>query len=450
MIVTFKSSLICYFLCLGVGLLPLWEVHAEEGDHVQAEEEEEEGEEVFEYNVGVANSFMGEDFNVGGFIFPELFVIGTGGVFDSGSSASDYATAEHDPQNDVTVQAIELHFGINLNDVVTGFVGGVGYMGAGEVWETELEEAFLHLHVNENIAIGGGQFLNTFGFQADRHLHGWNFVNQNLVNSRMLNEGELITQGGEVVFRMPDHGVLTIAAGGPRAHSHGAGHGGHGHAGEDEEEHHEDEEDDEHHEEEEDDHGGPGHAHIEADEGNFEGSVFSADYKFRLPVNDSIEFSASVATGENGFGRETTVYGFGFEKVWNGHDHGDAGPEFCDGALMLRSEFMGRNVKGIDENSIGAKFNDYGVSTVLLYGLNERSTLSLRHGWTSSVEAADLADRHRISPGFSTFLGQDQRIQARVQYDYTQSNSIPGEHAAWLQVQIQWGGTGGSHAGHNH
>jgi len=424
-----------------------------------AEDDHDHGstdEEVFEYSVGEFNPITGEGVNLGGFLYPELFVDLTGGIFEPGTEPSDLASSEHDPQREAGVQAIELHFDIDLGEKITGAVDGAGFQLEDE-WEAELEEAYLHYHVNENLAIGGGQFLNTFGFQADTHLHAWNFVNQNLPNGRLLNEGELITQGGELIAKIPDwNTVATVGAGGVRTHAHAHDHGGmgeeheeeeHGHHEEelghgeedhDEEEHGHDE--DEHHEEKE---GG----HLEADDANFVDWVSTFDIKTRLPFDETATLSASVATGENGFGRDTTAYGFGIEKVWGAHDHGN-GPEFCDGAFLARSEFIGRHV-GI-EDELGNRFDgdDYGVSTSVLYGLSESATVALRYDWVSGMEELELEDRHRISPALTVYLDKAQRIRARVQYDCNHFDSYGTVHAAWLQFQIQWGGHGGGN--HNH
>lgn len=409
----------------------------------------DEEEEVFEYNTGGINSIMGEGADIGGFLFPELYFFGTGGLFEPGSGAADFASSEHDPLNDLGIQAIEVDIGINWNDVVTGLIAGVGFQAEEHVWEAELEEAFLHFQITDNVAVGGGQFLNRFGFQSDQHLHGWYFVNQNLVNSRILNEGHLTTQGGEILLKTPSNGgLLTLGGGGVRRHGHSHSHE-HG-----EEEHHEEEhgehDEDDHDDHDDHDHEEHGHEHIEADEAGFNDWVFSADYRFRLPFDDSITATTSFAAGENGFGRNTYAYGFGFQKVWNGQDHGNGGPDFCTDAVMLRSEFIGRDVEAYLEDGDAVSFDDYGISTSLHWGVSEQVTLSLRHDWVSAVEMADLADRHRISPALTTYFGPGDRIRARIQYDYTQSDAIGGEHAAWLQFQVQWGGTGGSHAGHGH
>ncbi|MBP9222967.1 MAG: hypothetical protein KBF76_03810 [Verrucomicrobiales bacterium] len=415
-------------------------------------------EEAFEYKVGEFDPITGDGANIGGFIFPEVFQNLTGGAFEPGRTAADLATSEHDPKNEFGVQSIEVHLNIDLNDVVTGAVYGAGVQGANE-WEANLEEAYLHYHFNDQIAVGGGQFLNTFGFQSEKHLHAWDFINQNLVNSRMLNEGELITQGGEAVFMIPGlNSITTIGGGGVRAHDHDHEHGeeefGHeeeigGHHDEhDHEEEHGHEEEEHGHEEDEHAHEEEDH-HLEADDANFSDWVLTADWKTKLPFDESATASASVAAGENGFGHMTYAYGVGLEKIWGAHDHGN-GPEFCSGAVMLRSEFIGRHIGVAGED--GERFNadDYGFSTALAYGLSDTTTMAIRHDWVSELEEFDVEERHRISSALTTFLDKNQRIRARVQYDYNHSASYGDEHTGWLQIQIEWGGHGGGGAHHHH
>ncbi len=397
----------------------------------------------YEYKVGEVNYFTGEGVNPGGFLFPELFIDTTGGVFEPGTNPEDLATNEHDPRSEASIQTIEMHLDLNLNDVLTGGFRGVAQEFEGS-WEGNLEEAYLHHRLNEYLAIGGGQFLNEFGFQASKHIHVWDFVNQNLVNSRMLNEGELATQGGEAIFSLPGNaGRIIIGGGGVRTHNHDHDHG---HGDEEEHGHHEDEDgdhdEDENHDEEE--------HHYDIDQAFFNDWIFSTDARFRMPFDDSMTTTASIAIGENGFGENTYVYGVGLEKVWGAHDHGN-GPEFCEDAVMLRSEFIGRSIHGIDDEDGGAfEADDYGFSTALFYGLTESTTLSIRHDWVSELAEFEQSERHRFSPAITTFLDRGERIRARIQYDYDHGDDLPGEHAAWLQLQFQWGGQGGSHIGHDH
>lgn len=409
---------------------------------------QESGEEVFVYNVGERNYLTGEGVEFGGFLFPSLYINSTGSALEPGASAEDFATSEHDPQNEWGVQAVHLHLDLNFNDVVTGSVSGFGHQGPDHVWEAELEEAYLQWHLNKFVTIGGGQFINAFGFQSDLHLHDWFFMNQNLINSRMVNEGELISQGGEILLHTPGSGLLTFGFGGIRSHAHEHAHGDEEH--EEEGHDHEEEEHEEHGEEEADHHDEHELEHFEIDEAGFQSWAFTSDYRFRLPFDDSLVGSASLGVGENGFGRNSTIYGAGLRKVWNGHDHGHGGPDFCSGAVMLQSEVIGRTVDAFLEDGDEVTFDDYGFSNSLHYGLSDRTTLSLRHDWVSEVELAELNDRHRLSAAFTAFVDPEQRVRARIQYDYTIDDLVGSEHVAWFQIQLQWGGTGGSHAGHGH
>lgn len=411
---------------------------------------QETGEEPFVYNVGERNYLTGEGVDVGGFLFPSLYVNAAGGAFEPGAGAEDFSTNEHDPQNDWSISAIHLHLDFNYEDKVTGSVSGFGQQGHDHVWMAELEEAYLHWHLNDFLTIGGGQFFNRFGFQSDLHQHDWFFINQNLINSRMVNEGEFVSQGGEILLKTPSSGLLTFGIGGIRSHSHAHGHG-HGHG---EEEHEEGEEDHDHeeeeHEEDEDHHDEHEHEHFEIDEAGFQSWAFTSDYRFRFPFDTSLVGSASLGVGENGFGRNTTIYGAGLRKVWNGHDHGHGGPDFCSGAVMWQGEVIGRTVDAFLEDGYAITFDDYGYSNSLHYGISDRVTASFRHDWVSEVDIAEIADRHRLSAALTAFVDPSQRVRGRIQYDYTIDKTIGSEHAAWFEIQIQWGGTGGSHAGHGH
>ena len=378
------------------------------------------------------NLLTGEGVSIGDILVPRVFALGTFGAFDG--DAEDFAFSEHDPRNDAHFQAIEAELMLNWNDRITGVVSGVFFPDAEENWEGELEEAYLHFHLTDRFAFGGGRYLTRFGFQNDQHVHSWAFVNQNLVNSRILNEGHLTTEGGEFLIKTPKNsGQLTVGVGGVLTHEHGHGH----------------DEDEDEHGHEEDEHGHE-EGELEAEDGDFRDIVVSTDYRFRTPFDKGLTLSASFAAGENNFRRNTYAYGVGVQKVWNGHDHGFGGPDFCTGALMLRSEFIGRAVEAREEHDGNFEYDDYGISTGLFYGVGEGMTAGIRYDWVSGVDEVELPDTHRISPAVSVFLDPGQRIQARLQYDYLHDDVTGSQHAGYLQFQIQWGGEGGSHFGHEH
>ena len=197
-------------------------------------------EEVFELNVGESSgsSIFGIDFD-------PVVHLNLTGLLESDTPVSDLATNEHDPSRDYQIHPIELHTNYGFTDQIKGTVHITALEGMDKGWEMELEQVKLTYDVNDSLRITGGQFLNRFGFQNEHCVHGWDFVNQHLQNSRFLNEGELITRGISLDYTPNSRWSFNVSAGKARVHEHD--HHGHG-------DHHDDH-GDEHH----DDHGGEDH-----------------------------------------------------------------------------------------------------------------------------------------------------------------------------------------------
>ena len=145
------------------------------------------------------------------------------------------------------------------------------------------------------IELRGGQFFNRFGYQSAIHNHSWDFVNQNLVNGRFLTEGELITQGGELTLPVPlpmmSASFLSVSVGDARVEDHGHEEEGHGHGEE---------------------------AEFEAEGAYFGDLLYGVHWINQYDINDRNRLSATVSSafGENLFGRDTEIYGVGFEYLW--------------------------------------------------------------------------------------------------------------------------------------
>ena len=357
-------------------------------------------------------------------ISADLFVLGTVGAFESGSSAGEFVTSEHDPLDDAVFQGFDMHVGLNLNEAVYGEVSGFGHQGESE-WEANLEVAKLEIILDDNVTLTAGQFFATLGDQNPKHLHTWDFVNSNLAASRMINEAELITQGAELGFRPNgDTGMLfTIGAGRAKTHAH---------------------------EEEEEEDGDGDEDHFHADEGGIEGKLMTLDLDIPVSADNDFIVSGSFAFGENGFGRKSVIYGVGARKIFNGcfeDGHCDS-HRLGSGVLLLSGEFIGRQVNGsFEESGALADFTEQGISASAHYGLSDDLTLAMRYDWVSDVEIAEIASRHRLSTAATTHFGPNDRVRARVQYDYNHSDDLTSEHVAWLQFMVHLG-TG--HHGHAH
>ena len=393
----------------------------------------------------------GEGANLGGFLFPELFASGVFG--DSTTDPSDLAVSDHDPQTTAGLDSFHLSGVLQVGEWLTGFATLEGMPRAGGAVNGVLEEGFAHLHPADWLAIGGGQFLNSFGFQAERHVHAWEFVDQYLVNGRMLNEGELTTQGGEVILALPTRwrSTLTLGGGGVRTHGHGGEEHGHGHSEEE--------------------------AEFEAHGANFGNWVMTGNYRADYGRDENIAGTVSFAVGENGFGEITQVYGIGHEIVLDRHREPDGDGDAADshapggfgpGSLRWRTEAMFRTFKanstgeGEHEHSAEeeeahhgeeavrrATLDEFGIYSMLQYGLCDHADLAFRAEWVSGIAEMELDERWRLSPAITAYLNDARTIQTRLQYNYDHGSSFGSEHSLWFQIGIAWGGALGPH-GHEH
>ena len=410
-------------------------------------------EEVFELNVGEnsGSSIFGIDFD-------PVVHLNLTGLLESDTPVSDLATNEHDPSRDYQIHPIELHTNYGFTDQIKGTVHITALEGMDKGWEMELEQVKLTYDVNDSLSITGGQFLNRFGFQNEHCVHGWDFVNQHLQNSRFLNEGELITRGISLDYTPNSRWSFNVSAGKARVHEHDHhGHGDHhdDHGGENHDDHegedhdnHEGEDHDDHEGEDHDDHGDEhGDHHMEAEGINISDVIGSADVRYYLDADQTTMISGSLAVGENEFGTNTWVYGVGLQKLWGGHDHGN-GQEFCAGSIKLKAEAIGRSAEVKHEDGDSDDVSDWGFYTSIFYGLDEMTTISARHGYVSELEELELEDRNRTSLAFSRNLSDN--VLTRIQYDYNRSDSMESEHALWLQFKIAIGGSVDCHEYCNH
>ena len=404
--------------------------------------------------------------NVGGFLFPELFVQGVFG--NSTADPASLAVGDHDPNNDATLQSLHFALEMEIGDYLSGFVNYDGTTDADGHYTSVLEEGFIHIEALPWLSVGGGQFLNSFGFHNERHVHAWDFVDQYLVSGRMLNEGELTTQGGEFILALPTpwESTLTIGGGGVRSH----GHADHAHGDHDFE------------------------PDFEGDGANFDNWVVTGNYRADYGRHENMAGTVSAAIGENGFGRTTQVYGVGHEIVWNPeqplYDETKnevigkyRGGSFGPGSLRWRSELMYRNVEAFsaggdheedehhgdheaerhdehhdehaeeehheDEGPRFATLDEFGFYTQLQYGVTDLTTASLRGEWVSGIDELGLQERWRISPSIGIYLNAARNVHLRLQYNYDHSEDFGEEHSVWLQIGMAWGASS-THGHHHH
>lgn len=379
---------------------------------------------------------FGDDSGIGGFLFPHLHSFGVFG--DSTADPADLAVGDHDPNRNGTLQSLEPSLALRAG-MLQGYVNASGTTDSAGDFTFALEEGFLELgDLPFGFKIRGGQFLNRFGFQNSLHNHDWKFVDQNLVNGRFLNEGELASQGGEISWRVPlpmmQDSLVSLSVGGLPVHGHGEV--GHGHGEESE---------------------------FESEGGNFTSTLVTANWRNEYDIDDERRLVATLsgAWGDNRFGRKSQVYGTGIECLWREHDHGGHGGR----SLRWRTEAMVRHIGAVSGHLPGeeeevdheagghegeevahpAGFDEFGIYSMLAYGINEHIETGIRGGWVSGISRMALDERYRLSPTIAWRLNEERALQVRLQYNWDHLGDSGSEHSIWFQIGFNWESGGIDH-----
>lgn len=373
-----------------------------------------------------------DDSLFGGVLSPHLHIFSAFGYSTAEHGA--LAVNDHDPQREATLQGFEPGLSLRAGKL-QGFATAAGITDSAGEFSFTLEEGFLKLiDLPLGLQLRGGQYLNRFGFQNSVHNHGWSYVDQNLVNGRFLNEGELITQGGEISWNVPlsmmQASVISASVGRVEAHDHGHG----------EEEHAEE-------------------AEFEAEGANFIDTVVTATWVNQYDIDDRNRITGvlSGAWGDNQFGRSSQVYGLGLEYLWRDNGYQPGG-----NSLRFRNELMYRHFGAISGHLPGeeeeeehhdeeeeehgheeghrANLDEFGLYSSLIYGIDDRIETGLRVGWVSGISEAGLDDRVRVSPSLTWYANESRTMQARLQYNWDHSDDFGSEHSVWFQLGFNFGG----------
>ncbi len=386
------------------------------------------GEEHAHENAPAMDWFTGEGVSLGGILFPHIHAVGVTGM-STADPIPELAVGHHDPQNTFTLQALELGVSLRAGEYLRGFAVYSAFTDPDGALDGEFEEAFLKLEkLPGGLELRGGRFYNRFGFQAAEHNHAWGFVNQNLANGRMLREGELVTEGGEITWNPPTpfRSAISLSLGRPLKEDHEHEHGE--------------------------------EAEFEAEGSNFDDYVAGVNLLARLDYNDFYQntLTLSAAWGDNDFGRTTQIYGTGYQYQWraNGYEPGGA-------YLRWTTELFYRNIGAESgghehehehaeehhaekhshaEGSERATFDEFGFYSSAAYGFNEHIETGLRAGWVSGIDEMGLDSRWRISPNLTVSLNEQRTVYVRLQYDFDHSSDWGAEHSLWFQLGFNWGG----------
>ena len=371
-----------------------------------------------------ADWLTGLDVSLADKIFPHAHLDTAFGT--STGDQGDLAAGHHDPIRDegITFQNIEISLSGRLDDYNEFFVTYAGAVGRGNKFDPIFEEAFWKFkNIPGGFELRLGRVYNRFGIQNTYHPHGFDWVDQYLVNTRMLGDDSLTTLGVELTWLapLPWLSQFDFAFGKPPSHE------GHDHAHEHEDEH-----------EHEEDHG-PRYA---AEESYFadNSEALVVNWTNVYNYNDFHQFrlGASGAWGDNASGYRTSIYGGHFEYQWreNGFDPGGR-------YFRIRSEAMFNRFRVEDELVEGRApetQQDFGCYLSLLYGLPNNVELGLRGEYVAGNTETEQDARFRVSPGVTWYANSARTLRLRLQYNCDHSNARGTDHAIWAQMSLAWGG----------
>lgn len=412
------------------------------------------------------------------------------GLFAAGgSTAKDIEggtqTGGHDPnQRGFTVQNVELTFSGAVDPYFRGQANVVFQLDSSGESFLELEEVFAETtSLPANLQVKAGQYFTEFGRLNQQHPHAWAFVDQPLVNGRVLGPDGLRNPGARLSWLLPAPFYSELLLGIQNSQGETAASfrsAGHAHGG--------DEAD-----------GLPfGYRHPDNDRGvrHVTDLLFTPRYALSFDLTDSqtLLVGASGAFGPNANGSSgntmTQIYGVDVYWKWKPTDaHGGFPFVSFQSEAMLRRYELGSFDWDEDANlgdGDGNGFVDEGVVTdatglapailnpeiVTDYGLYAQLLHGFRKGWVAGLRvdyvAGKTADYERAgflladNAGGGTALGRDpMRAQrwrvspnltwyptefskVRLQYNYDDRRGLAKDHSVWLQFEFLLG----AHAAH--
>jgi hypothetical protein len=385
----------------------------------------------------------GEGVSLGGVLFPHAHFQSVYGA-TTADDVEHFNAGHHDPAQDGwTIQGFEFGASLRPLDWFEAFSTYHLFLDAEtDEWEGEFEEWFGKIkNLPGGFELRGGRYLTRFGLQNSTHLHGWDYVDNNLVNGRFLGDDGLYTIGGEITWTLPVSwtSLLSVNVGvaPEHEHEHGEEHEGHEHE----------------------------EALYEAEGALFTETFVAANWTNQLDYNDfhQFRFGGSGAWGDNEFGKGSQVYGVHFEYLWreNGYESGGSYFRWRTEALLRHSDAISGGHDQEDEhheeehdhhaeaheeehhNEAGsnrASFTELGLYTMVAYGFENGLELGMRGEYVEGVAEAGLDERFRLSPVATYYFNAKRTLYVRAQQNYDHSSDFGDEQSVWMQVGFNWGG----------
>ena len=332
-------------------------------------------------------------------------------------------TGGHDPaQRGFTVQNVEAVFEGAVDPFFRGQANVILQLTPEGETVVELEEVYATTSsLPKGLQVKAGQFFTEFGRLNPQHPHSWDFVDQPLVNGRILGPDGLRSTGVRLSWLMPtsfysEAFVALQNSQGETAPSF---------------------------------RGVPGETLFgneirEREVKSLTDMLIVPRYSASFDLSDTqtLLLGASGAFGPNGTGESARTRVLGGDVFWKWKPtNAFKGFPF----VKVQAEWMQRRVStGAGGNQA---FRDWGSYLQVNYGYKAGHVLALRvdrvAGDTGIADEAALTPRWRVSPTFTWFPTEFSKL--RLQYNFDHGDAFArNEHSVWLQFEFLLG----AHAAH--
>jgi hypothetical protein len=276
-----------------------------------------------------------------------------------------------------------------------------------------------------------GQYFTEFGRLNPTHPHAWTFVDQPIINGRLLGPDGLRNPGARLSWLTPTPFDSELFFGvqnsqGETAHRFRSDH------------------------EEELIFG---RAHDPGSVSSLGDMLFSTRYAASIELSDTqtLLAGASGAFGPNGSGADTDTQVFGVDLFWKwrpvNHQGGFPFVTWQTEAMARRYEAGAfaedADGDGINETDLPEEtLWDYGFYSQIAYGFKRGWVVALRGEYAGSEGGQTSPDpdrdpRWRVSPNLTWFPSEFSKI--RLQYNYDDREDIGTDHSLWLQFEFLLG-----------
>jgi hypothetical protein len=305
----------------------------------------------------------------------------------------------------------------------------------------ELEEAFLTTQrLPYGLQLKAGHFLTEFGRLNPTHPHAWQWIDQAVINTRLLGGDGLRNPGFRLAWLLPIPWFSQIQLGAQDASGEtalsflGDGEDTHGHG----------------HDDEEEPLGIGRRPIVERSVHDLGDLLYLARWEHGFSLTSSVEakLGGSALFGPNASGPHgrTRIYGGDAVVKWRPSDNFRGWPFFTWETEVMARDFDADAVREADVVLPSTTLHDWGLYTQLLYGFAYRWATGVRYeyatGSGASVggRAADpfRDDRHRVAPLLWWRPTEFSRL--RLQYNFDHAQHLDDDaHSVWLGIEVLYG-----------